>query len=161
MASLHFVQPHTDLWRTAPDDPCPQPAAGLLLQAAQWEAVRASWPAELPIGVLWPNDRDIAALAPDLPRLDLIALQFPKWTDGRAYSQARWLRGRQRWLGHLRAVGDIIADMALPLWRCGFDSAVLRPGESVQVAQRALQAFDGFYQSDLRFLKTATSSEHA
>ena len=48
----------------------------------------------LPVGVLVPNDADIEQLHADLPRLALIALQFPKWTDGRAYSQARLLRAR-------------------------------------------------------------------
>ncbi len=63
---------------------------------------------------------------------------------------ARLLRGRARWSGELRATGDIIADMAPLLWRCGFDSAQLRPGESVAVAQRALAAFDAYPQPDVR-----------
>lgn len=160
MTMLHFIDPRTDGWRPAPDEPVPHPAPGLLLRHDQWRALRTRWPAEVPVGVVWPNDIDIAELAPDLHRLDLIALQFPRWTDGRAYSQARLLRGRWRWRGQLRAVGDVIADMAPLLWRCGFDGAQLRAGESVAVAQRALRAFDGHYQPDVRTAHTATETPH-
>ena len=75
-------------------------------------------------------------LVPHLPRLARIALRFPKWTDGRAYSQARLLRVRHRFAGELRAIGDVIPDMAAQLHRTGFDVAVLRAGESIEVAQR-------------------------
>ena len=160
MTTLHFIDPHADLWRPAPDEAAPRPAAGLLLRHDQWRAVRAGWPAEVPVGVTWPNDADIAELVDDLPRLELIALTFPKWTDGRAYSQARLLRGRWRWRGQIRAVGDIIPDMAPLLWRSGFDTAVLRPGESTAVAQQALQAFDGHYQPDTRRTRTAPERAH-
>lgn len=156
MTTLHFIDPHTDLWRPAPDEAVPRPAAGLLLRRDQWCALRTRWPAEVPVGVTWPNDADIAELAADLDRLDLIALHFPKWTDGRAYSQARLLRGRWRWRGQIRATGDVIPDMAPLLWRSGFDAAVLRPGESVTVARQALSAFDGHYQPDVRAVKEKT-----
>lgn len=149
-ASLHLVNPQTDPWRLADEVAEPRPAAALLLRPAQWQSMRTRWPAGLAVGVIWPNDQDISALAEDLERLDLIALQFPHWTDGRAYSQARLLRARWRWRGHIRAVGDVIADMAALLWRCGFDSAVLRAGESEAVARRALQQFDAYYQPDVR-----------
>ena len=102
-------------------------------------------------------------LVPYLPRLRRIALQFPKWTDGRAYSQARLLRVRHRYAGELRATGDVIPDMAAQLHRTGFDAAVLRAGESVDVARRMLALIPAFYQGDaieprLRF---ARGSENA
>ena len=56
--------------------------------------MRERWPAGMPVGVIVPNDVDVETLRDDLPRLALVALQFPKWTDGRAYSQARLLRAR-------------------------------------------------------------------
>ena len=80
--------------------------------------------------------------------LAMVALPFPKWTDGRAYSLARTLRIRLRYLGQLRAVGDVIADMAPQLQRTGFDAAVLRAGESIAVARRMLDFFPAFYQAD-------------
>ena len=78
--------------------------------------------AALPSGALvLPNTADVLAV-PDLAGVATIALQFPKWTDGRAYSQAVLLRGRARWTGELIATGDVVADMLPLLRRCGFDA---------------------------------------
>ena len=73
-------------------------------------------------GVLWPNDRRIAELAPWLDRLALVALAFPSFRDGRAYSQARLLRERCGFRGELRATGGVLQDQASFMLRCGFDS---------------------------------------
>ncbi|TSE20896.1 hypothetical protein Talka_00559 [Tepidimonas alkaliphilus] len=156
MPRFHLIDPSRDPWRRAdPHDPAPAPRAGLLLRAEQWRAVRAHWPAELPVGVLWPNDQPLDALRRDLPRLELVALNFPIWTDGRAYSQARLLRARHGFGGQIRAVGDILADQVLQLWRCGFDAAELRPGQSAAVAQQALRWFAAFAQPDVRHLRVS------
>ncbi|MEO7116099.1 MAG: DUF934 domain-containing protein [Caldimonas sp.] len=125
-----------------------EPAAGLLLDWPQWLALRAHWPEGLPVGVAFPNDLPVDALVPELPRLAVVGLRFPKWTDGRAYSQARLLRTRHRFGGELRAIGDVIPDMAAQLHRTGFDAAVLRTGESVEVAHRMLGLIPVFYQAD-------------
>src|SRR4029077_19883403 len=74
-----------------------------------------------PTGVLWPNNRSVAELAPYVDRLALIALAFPSFRDGRAYSQARLLRERYGFRGELRATGDILRDQFLFLLRAGFD----------------------------------------
>ena len=79
----------------------------------------------MPVGVSVPNDAAVEDLADDLPRLGLIALQFPKWTDGRAYSQAHLLRSRYRFAGDIRATDQVLVDMLLPLKRTGFTSVVL------------------------------------
>jgi uncharacterized protein (DUF934 family) len=105
-------------------------------------------------------------LVPDLPRLALVALQFPKWTDGRAYSQARLLRTRHRFAGGLRAIGDVIPDMAAQLSRTGFDAMQLRAGESIEVARRMLDFFPVFYQADvheprLRFVRDIAAGAEA
>ena len=104
--TLEFVVPRNDPWRklAGEDGPIshPKPAAHLLLTLAQWHAVRHTWPVDLAVGVSFPNDHDVEDLAEDLPRLALIELQFPKWTDGRAYSQARLLRTRYRFSGEVR-----------------------------------------------------------
>ena len=99
--------------------------------------------------VVVPNDVDIEALADELPLLDLIALQFPKWTDGRAYSQARLLRTRYRFGGEIRATGDVVADMLPLLARTGFDAVALRTDQSVETARRALGFFAHHYQGDV------------
>jgi uncharacterized protein (DUF934 family) len=112
--------------------------------------VRTQWPLHLATGLALPNDADVAALAHDLPRLSLVALTFPKWVDGRAYSQAALLRKRYRFRGEIRAVGEVLADMLPLLQRTGFDAVQLRGDQSVAVAQRALGFFDdGHYQGDV------------
>ena len=150
---MKFIDPHHDRWQLAAgeDGPLPlsEPAAQRLLTPEQWHAVRAGWPATLPVGLLLPNDADVEALEADLPRLALIALQFPKWTDGRAYSQARLLRSRLRYAGELRATGEVLVDMLPLLQRTGFDAVLLRTDQSLESAQRALRFFAGHYQGDV------------
>src|SRR5580658_7276456 len=83
------------------------------------------------LGVLWPNDRRAAELKPWLGHLALIALQFPKFRDGRAYSQARQLRETLGFRGTLRATGDILRDQFHFLVRAGFDSfEVKKPADA-------------------------------
>ena len=72
--------------------------------------------------MIWPNNRPIAELAPHLDRIALVALVFPGFRDGRAYSQARILRERYGFGGELRATGQVLRDQFLFLLRAGFDS---------------------------------------
>ena len=150
---MKFVDPRHDPWHevTADDSTIAVPAiAGWsLLTPAQWLGVRVAWPADVPVGLVVDNDFELAPLANDLPRFAAIALRFPKWTDGRAYSQARLLRARHRFTGEIRATGDVLADMLPLLARSGFDAVRLRADQSVAVAERALAFFpDGHYQGD-------------
>ena len=92
------------------------------------------------------NDADPRSLA--LDGVDRIDLQFPKFTDGRAYSQAFLLRRRLGFQGELRATGDVLVDQLQLLQRSGFDSAELRADQDVAIAQRQLAHFNGFYQGD-------------
>jgi uncharacterized protein (DUF934 family) len=151
---MKFIDPHRDPWRTpAGEDgpqPHPAPAEHALLTLEQWHAVRETWPAAPATGVIVPNGADIEALASDLPRLALIALQFPKWTDGRAYSQARLLRARLRYAGEVRATGDVVVDMLPLLRRTGFDAVRLRDDQRIDSALRALGFFAGHYQGDVQ-----------
>ncbi len=94
------------------------------------------------------NDDDVVARAGDWPRDATLALQFPKWTDGRAYSQAVLLRRRLGHVGRLVAVGDVVVDMLPLLARCGFDAARLRAGQNAQHARRAFDFVTVRYQRD-------------
>ena len=108
--------------------------------------VDGSVPAELVLA----NDADVEAIAGDLAHVASIALDFPKWNDGPAYSQARLLRARYRFAGEIRATGQVLVDMLPLLVRCGFDAAQLRADQSLAAAERALSFFaDGHYQGDL------------
>ena len=89
----------------------------------------------MPVGLKLANDADVEDVAADLPRFALVALHFPKWVDGRAYSQARLLRSRYRFKGEVRATGEVVVDMVPLLARTGFDAVVLRSGKSVEVGR--------------------------
>ena len=147
---MKFIDRSTDAWLLLPDSEIAGPAPHRLLTLAQWEAVRDNWPLDVPVGVLLPNTADAETLAADLPRLALVALEFPKWVDGRAYSQAHVLRARLRYAGEVRATGDVVVDMMPLLQRCGFDAVVLREGQRQSSAERALGFFPmGHYQGDV------------
>jgi uncharacterized protein (DUF934 family) len=149
---MKFVDPQRDPWhRPGGEDapqPAPRPAEHLLLDLHQWHAVRDHWPAGLATGLLLPNDADVESLKADLPRLALVALQFPAWTDGRAYSQARLLRSRLGFTGEIRATGQVLVDMLPLLQRTGFDAVQLRADQRLASAERALRFFAGHYQGD-------------
>lgn len=149
---MKFIDPHKDTWRTVGGEDGPHvtitPAPHQLLTLAQWHAVRSQWPADLPVAVSVPNDADIETLEEDLPRIAAVALHFPKWVDGRAYSQARLLRSRYRYKGEVRATGEVLVDMVPLMARTGFDAAMLRADQSLEAAERALGFFAGHYQGD-------------
>ena len=77
-----------------------------------------------------------------------IDLHFPKFTDGRAYSQAYLLHRRLGYTGELRATGDVLIDQLVQMARSGFTVAVLRQGLGPEAAQRQFDRFKGFYQGD-------------
>jgi len=147
-ATMHFIDPAQDLWQT-PSAATAAPFAHALLSLEQWSTLRSRWPTSMPVGVIIANAVDVEILATDLARWSLVALQFPKWTDGRAYSQARLLRARMRYTGQVRATGEVLVDMLPLLQRSGFDAVLLRPDQSRDAARRALRYFAGHYQGDV------------
>ena len=95
---------------------------------------------------LTPVDR-VEELAEELPRLDLVAVEFPTPIDGRGYSAGRLLRERLGFRGELRAVGaGVRQDQVFLLARCGFDAFELADGQDPDAARRALQRYDVAYQ---------------
>ena len=94
------------------------------------------------------NDADPLAIAVCLQDVDRIDLNFPKFTDGRAYSQAFLLRRRMGFQGEIRATGDVLIDQLVQMQRMGFTSAVLREGVDASAAQRQFDRFAAFYQGD-------------
>lgn len=98
------------------------------------------------------NDADLGALAADgaLQRAGRIELEFPKFTDGRAFSQAVLLRRRYRFGGDLRATGDVLIDLLVHMQRSGFSSAVLAEGVNAEAAQRQFERYADYYQGDVR-----------
>ena len=97
--------------------------------------------------VVLPSDADVIARAAELVGMKVIAVDFPKFTDGRGYSIAALLRTR---LGHkaaLRAVGDVLVDQLQFMARSGFDEFALRSDQDPQLALRALRSFSLRYQT--------------
>ena len=150
--AIRFIEARNDTWRTLGGEDGPaaytDPAPHRLLVPEQWRAFRSRWPQGMPVGLDLANDADIAQVADDLPRLALVRLHFPKWVDGRAYSQAHLLRSRYRFTGEIRASGDVLVDMMPLLVRTGFDAVVMRADQSTEAAYRALGFFPGYYQGD-------------
>ena len=100
-----------------------------------------------------PNDADPLAIEVCLADIERIDLHFPKFTDGRAYSQAFLLRRRLGFTGDIRATGDVLIDQLVQMERTGFSSAVLKEGVDASDAQRQFDRFASFYQGDA--VKTA------
>ncbi len=101
---------------------------------------------EAATGVLWPNNRKVAELAPHLDRLALVALVFPSFRDGRAYSQARLLREQHGFRGELRATGEVLRDQFLFLIRAGFDAFEVKKDADATAFAAALARYSVFYQ---------------
>jgi uncharacterized protein (DUF934 family) len=90
-----------------------------------------------------------------------IDLHFPKFTDGRAYSQAFLLRRRLGFTGEIRATGDVLIDQLVQMERTGFDVAVLRADQNIDFAQRQFDRYRGFYQGDAVTVKPVFAREGA
>jgi uncharacterized protein (DUF934 family) len=98
------------------------------------------------LGVAWPNDRRVAELQPWLGHLALIALHFPKFRDGRAYSQARLLREHYGYGGTLRATGDVLRDQFSFLVRAGFNSFDVKKAADARAFAESVERYSVFYQ---------------
>jgi uncharacterized protein (DUF934 family) len=122
--------------------------AGVLVPLELWLDELRSWD-ELPsnVGVILRGDDDPKPLVPDLERLAVIAIDFPRFSDGRGYSVARLLRSRYGYRGEIRAVGDVLRDQLFYLQRVGFDAFQLREDQEPAAALAALRDFSEAYQA--------------
>ena len=99
------------------------------------------------LGVWLDGDDEPALIAEDLKNFGVVAVHFPRFTDGRGYSLGRLLRQRYGWRGELRAVGDVLRDQLFYLSRCGFDAFALREDQDASAALRAFGDFSEGYQA--------------
>ena len=97
-------------------------------------------------GVIWPNNRDVDDLVPYLARLAVIALVFPTFRDGRAYSQARLLRERHGFKGELRATGQVLRDQFVFMLRAGFDAFEVKKDSDAAAFAATTKRYSVFYQ---------------
>ena len=99
------------------------PATGaVIVSLEQWETHRSMLAGRAPLGIRLRSDEPPQPIVADLPHFTLVALEFPRFRDGRAYSYARLLRERYGFSGELRAVGDVLRDQLAFMLRVGFDA---------------------------------------
>ena len=96
--------------------------------------------------VIWPNNGDVDDLVPYLDRLAVVALVFPTFRDGRAYSQARLLRERYNYRGELRATGQVLRDQFLFMLRAGFDAFEVKKEKDAEAFANTVKRYSVFYQ---------------
>ena len=97
-------------------------------------------------GIELSNDSDPREL--NLENVHRVDLHFPKFSDGRAFSQAFLLRCRLGFKGEIRATGDVLIDQLVQMRRSGFDAAVLRADQNPSYVQAQFDRFPAFYQGD-------------
>ena len=135
-----------DHWQAVADDAA-LPDGPVIVSLARWQRERAALLARgEPVGVRLPNTANVADLTADLPVLALVALEFPRFADGRAHSQSRLLRERYGYRGELRAVGDVLRDQLFFMARNGFDAFELRADRCLEDALEAFGDFSDSYQ---------------
>jgi len=137
-----------DSWQKVPDDQ-PLPASGdVVLGLARFSSEQAALEGRSgKLGLRLDPEDDLNAALPLLARVQLVAISFPKFGDGRGYSKARLLRERHGFKGEIRAVGEVLGDQLFYMMRCGFDAFELVEGKDVEAALRAMRDFSVTYQA--------------
>jgi uncharacterized protein (DUF934 family) len=138
----------------------PMPASGaVLVSFERWQAERER-DREDPVGVLLRSDQSPELIADDLDRIALVALEFPAFRDGRAYSYARILRERYRYEGELRAVGDVLMEQLHFMLRTGFDAFEFESDDPMEQFETARREFSVWYQPTGDGRSTASERRH-
>lgn len=136
-------------WKLLPADASLQEALDAeqpIVPLALWHAHSAVLRKLPQLGVWLDSDELVEDLAEDLGAFSLIALNFPTFTDGRPFSNARLLRERYGFTKEVRAIGDVLRDQLLMMQRCGFDAFAVRSDRDPQDALLALDEFSVHYQ---------------
>ncbi|AMP06643.1 hypothetical protein CPter91_4333 [Collimonas pratensis] len=123
------------------------PAGKVIVPFSVWQAQRAQLQDRKPIGVWLSSDAQADVLKEDLAHFDLVAVDFPKFTDGRGYSIAYNLRTRLAYSGELRAIGDVLRDQLFYMQRVGFDAFAVRADKNIHDALKGLTDFTEKYQT--------------
>ena len=151
-----------DPWVAVDDDaeiPADSPA---IVSQERWLArARDLAGRNAPLGIRLRSDQSPETIAGDLDRFSLVALEFPHFKDGRAYSYARLLRERYGFKGEIRAVGNVLRDQHLFMIRCGIDAFELRDGETPAEWNKHAKAFSVFYQPATDRRRTALELRRA
>ena len=125
------------------------PAGKIIVPLAVWLAQRETLAQRAAIGVWLPSDALATAIKDDLAKFAVVAVDFPRFSDGRGYSIAYNLRKRLGYTGELRAIGDVLRDNLFSMQRCGFDAFATRQDRSIHEALKGLTAFSNPYQASV------------
>lgn len=123
------------------------PEGRVIVPLAVWQARRDALKARGDVAVWLASDERPEALKEDVATLPLIAVDFPKFADGRGYSIAYNLRARLGFTGELRAIGDVLRDQLFYMQRVGFNAFATRPDRSIEDALKGLTDFSEAYQA--------------
>lgn len=136
-----------DGWELLPPDAAPPASGDVIVSLKQWNAWSAA-PSERSgsVAMVLHSDERPEQIE-RLERLPLIAIDFPKFGDGRGYTNARLLRERLSYRGELRAVGEVLRDQLFYMHRCGIDSFALKAGKDIEGALSAFDDFSVAYQA--------------
>ena len=136
-----------DAWAHPDDDEALPEGAPAIVSLERWQAERETLvKRNAPLGLRLGSDQPPELVLDDLERFQVIALEFPKFADGRAYSYARLLRERYGYPGELRAVGNVLRDFFPFLLRCGFDAFEVPEGARIEDWRDSRDAIGFAYQ---------------
>ena len=138
------------------------PATGpVIVSLDQWKAQReALLQRGTPLGIRLHSDQAPELIAADLQHFAVVALEFPKFRDGRAYSYARLLRERYGFKGELRAVGEVLLEQLFFMLRTGFDVVDIQSADPLKDYRTALADFSVWYQPTADGRPTAMQLRH-
>ena len=125
------------------------PDGKIIVPLTVWLAQRAALETRAELGVWLAPDERAESIKDDLGRFAVIAIDFPKFTDGRGYSTAFNLRRRLGWTGELRAIGDVLRDQLFSMSRVGFNAYATRQDRSIHDALKGLTVFSETYQASV------------
>ena len=137
------------------------PAGAVIVSLDQWKAHRDELLKRgTELGIRLHSDQPPELVAADLPHFAVVALEFPKFRDGRAYSYARLLRERYGFKGELRAVGEVLLEQLFFMLRTGFDAFDIQSADPLKDYRTALADFSVWYQPTADGRKTAMQLRH-
>jgi uncharacterized protein (DUF934 family) len=123
------------------------PAGKVIVPLKVWQAQRTALEGRSDLGVWLASDERPEAVKDDFTHFALIAVDFPKFADGRGYSIAYNLRARHGYAGELRAIGDVLRDQLFYMQRVGFDAFAVREDKNIHDALKGLTDFSEAYQT--------------
>jgi uncharacterized protein (DUF934 family) len=162
MAILKHGALQPNEWLTVADDQALPEGKPVVVTLDRWLKERDTLIGRnAPLGLRFKSDQSPVAVSDDLARFGLIVLEFPKFTDGRGYSQARILRQRLGYQGELRATGNVLRDQYLFMDRCGIDSIEIADEAKVGGYLDSLGEFSIWYQPAADQRPTVLARRHS